>query len=36
MIEKGWKMVPGYPLQPGDYAVTMMSPDHDEALPSGA
>ncbi len=23
---EGWRMVPGYPLQPGDYAVTMMPP----------
>lgn len=27
-ISNGWKMVPGYPLKPGDYAVTMQSPDH--------
>jgi hypothetical protein len=25
-ISEGWAMVPGYPLQPGDYAVTMMPP----------
>ncbi|WP_127524056.1 hypothetical protein [Mesorhizobium sp. Z1-4] len=25
---RGWRMVPGYPLNPGDYAVTMMSPNH--------
>lgn len=24
----GWRMVPGYPLEPGDYAVTMASPGH--------
>jgi len=23
---RGWRMVPGYPLQPGDYAVTMQEP----------
>lgn len=28
-IEKGWKMVPGFPLEPGDYVVTMQSPDHN-------
>jgi len=27
-IEDGWTMVPGYPLNPGDYAVTMKSPGH--------
>lgn len=27
-IKQGWTMVHGYPLSPGDYAVTMMSPDH--------
>src|ERR1700752_1240136 len=26
-ISEGWAMVPGYPLQPGDYAVTMMPPN---------
>jgi hypothetical protein len=26
-ISEGWAMVPGYPLQPGDYAVAMMPPD---------
>ena len=26
-ISEGWTMVPGYPLQPGDYAVAMMPPD---------
>lgn len=25
---KGWRMVAGYPLAPGDYAVTMQSPGH--------
>lgn len=29
-IEEGWTMVAGYPLQPGDYAVTMQSPGHRE------
>ena len=24
----GWRMVPGYDLKAGDYAVTMASPDH--------
>lgn len=28
-IAKGWRMVPGFPLEPGDYAVTMQSPDHE-------
>lgn len=23
---EGWRMVPGFPLQPGDYAVTMRAP----------
>jgi hypothetical protein len=26
-ISEGWAMVPGYPLLPGDYAVTMMPPN---------
>lgn len=26
-ISEGWTMVPGYPLQPDDYAVTMMPPN---------
>jgi hypothetical protein len=25
-IAEGWTMVPGYPLQPGDFAVTMSPP----------
>jgi hypothetical protein len=25
---KGWRMVAGFPLAPGDYAVTMQSPGH--------
>ena len=25
-IVEGWTMVPGYPLQPGDFAVTMSPP----------
>jgi hypothetical protein len=25
-IAQGWTMVPGYPLEPGDYAVVMASP----------
>lgn len=29
-IARGWKMVPGYPLQPGDYAVTMKAPAFEE------
>lgn len=29
-ISEGWAMVPGYPLQPGDYAVTMMPPNFPE------
>lgn len=26
-LSEGWMMVPGYPLEPGDWAVTMASPD---------
>jgi len=33
-IEAGWSMVPGYPLNPGDYAVTMQSPGHATAARS--
>ena len=33
-IAQGWTMVPGYPLQPGDFAVTMMSPAAGLALGS--
>ncbi len=33
-IEAGWSMVPGYPLNPGDYAVTMQSPGHAAAARS--
>jgi hypothetical protein len=29
-ISEGWTMVPGYPLKPGDYAVTMAPPDFAE------
>ena len=29
-IARGWTMVPGYPLQPGDYAVTMKAPAFEE------
>jgi hypothetical protein len=29
-IAEGWAMVPGYPLQPGDYAVTMTPPNAPE------
>jgi hypothetical protein len=29
-IAEGWAMVPGYPLQPGDYAITMMPPNFPE------
>ena len=29
-IAEGWAMVPGYPLQPGDYAITMMRPNFPE------
>lgn len=25
-LADGWRMVPGYPLQPDDYCVTMMPP----------
>lgn len=25
-LRQGWTMVPGYPLMPGDYAVTMLAP----------
>lgn len=25
-LAEGWRMVPGYPLQPDDYCVTMMPP----------
>ncbi len=25
---RGWRIVPGYDLKAGDYAATMMSPDH--------
>ena len=28
----GWKMVPGYPLEPGDYAVVMQAPAFSEPL----
>lgn len=31
---KGWRMVAGYPLQPGDYAVTMQSPGHKDPVKS--
>ena len=27
-ITDGWKMVAGFPLKPGDWCVTMQSPDH--------
>lgn len=33
-IAKGWRMVPGYPLEPGDYVVTMMSPGHETVMRS--
>lgn len=26
-IKAGWKMIAGYPLHPGDYAVLMVEPD---------
>jgi hypothetical protein len=29
-ISEGWTMVPGYPLKPGDYVVTMMPPNFPE------
>lgn len=25
-LAEGWRMVPGYPLEPGDWAVTMIAP----------
>lgn len=28
-LSSGWRMVPGYPLEPGDTRVVMQSPDHD-------
>lgn len=27
---RGWRIVPGYDLKSGDYAATMMSPDHKQ------
>lgn len=30
--QEGWRMVTGYPLKPGDFAVTMQSPDHRDEL----
>lgn len=31
----GWRMVPGYPLEPTDTRVVMKSPDHDwEKIPN--
>ena len=31
-VSRGWRMVPGYPLQPGDYVVTMQAPDFPKPL----
>lgn len=31
-IAEGWRMCPGYPLEPGDFAVTMQSPDHESEI----
>lgn len=30
--QEGWRMVHGYPLKPGDFAVTMQSPDHRDEM----
>lgn len=29
-LRQGWLMVPGYPLDPGDYAVVMSCPSSDK------
>ncbi len=31
-IKQGWRMVPGYPLTPGDYVVTMCAPGFREPM----